>query len=172
MARKKGLAIGKPTILIGITGPNDAMSEDLAQLGRVLKNSTVFDTSEGTDTEVKDEHDNVVHVETEPGKTTLVYSVFVDNMELLKKMFGGTIIPSTAEGVLKGLKNGITALANDFYSFDLSWKAGVGIRCPKSKTSATVVSTTAEGLLLRMKHTVIAPSDLEADVLQFYEPLV
>lgn len=171
MARKRGLAIGKPTILVGITGVGDTMASDMAPLGRVLKNSTVLDTSEGSDADVKDEHDNVVHVETEPGKTTLVYSVFVYGLEILKKIFGGTIVTSGVDDdVLTGLKNGFSAIVEDFWSFDISWRAGVGIRAPKSKVTATVVSTSTEGILLKMKHTVVAPEGLDADMIEPYEP--
>jgi hypothetical protein len=171
MARKTGYAIKDAIVLSGVTGPNDAMATDLAAYGRVLKGTTVIDTSEGTETDIRDEFDVIVYSDMEAGKTTLTYSVLIGSLEILKKIYGGDIDTTETDiRQLKGLKQGFSKVLNEYQSVDVSWRAGVGLKVPKTKTSATFVTTTAEGILVKMKHVFVAPDDMEADMVIPYEP--
>lgn len=171
VTKKKGFAIKDATVKIGIAEADSSMPVDMDVLGRVLKGTTVLETSEGSETEIRDEYDRVVYSDIEAGKSVLSYSVFITDLSILKKIFGGTIVTTDPDfDILTGLKNGFSTLAEEYFAIDISWKAGVGFRVRKTKLSALVTTTTAEGILLKMKHTILAPDDPDVDMIEPYEP--
>ena len=161
----------KPTILVGQTKANDSMADEMTELGSCVLDSTSLDTGEGSSEKLQNEQQGVEDIQpTDTGETTLTTNVIVKEIDLLKRIFGGTIVTNTeGKRELTGLKNGFAAYSADFWSFDVFCPTGIAYKAPKTKIKALPQYVSDKGMLLAVTFTVVKPNNEEVDMITPYE---
>ena len=144
---------GNPTVNVGKTGVGDTMSTTMEPFGEIVENSTTFRVEEGTTESKKNEHGHTIKTKSTKGDAITEYDVYVLNLDVAQTLFDGDL---SLDG--KTLDTELDVKLPGSYSVEIFGDEGIGVRYPKSDTTARLEYTADGGLVCHVKHVTTKPA--------------
>ena len=151
------VTIGLAKIEIGAIAGDGDMGTSLAVVGYTAEGGATWNTEDPTETEIKvEEVDTPIYISTEPGKSTLTFSLASPDLDQCAAVFGGTV---SGSGTAKtwDYPDAVVVLEK---SVKITPKVGLVFKIPRASLSAKFSGSfaRADTLKIEIVLTVLQPT--------------